>query len=312
MSSTFVSGSFFYPTLIEDGFDRKLVLDWAAYNHINAEDGVTINLDLEDQARFMEDNAQRIREFKTEPQKPLSATAYATALREFEKLMKAKRAKQASTSSGGSSGSLDHRMITTIKTNVKKSQLEAWTSSADNKIHPEMLKYLRENANHFEGIEIAATSYTTVRSASLSHRKMMTYLISKAKGDVNLAVRWVEEKMVHLDDPAATAAVIAIPKSKIELILCEHSMRQREGSFSTFLWEVYNSGCVYRSGMEDAAPDFIGGGSKLEISTGVAITPETKRSRRIAFAQANCNYLRSLFTSPAFIAILEATEDGAA
>lgn len=301
MTSTFKTNAFFYPELIENVRDRALANKWRTEVEGDEDNSITVDFSGDVGKAFRDANASAIDAFRQVPHAVLSDSAYAEALSLMKQIAARSRADSPSVSS-----SLLVASPKPVKAlaNVSQAQLKNWMSVSDGRINPELLKYIRDSADHFENIVITATSYSSARSMSLSHRKMMTYLITKA-GDINIAVRWVDEKVVSLDDADATAAVIAIPRSKIELILCEHGMANKEGAFLDFLWAAYNAKCVYTKGMEDYAPDFIGSGSKAELAKGTVVTAEMKHARRVAFAKSNCNYLRSLMTSQLFINILK-------
>lgn len=289
MSSTFINGNSFYPNLLENAGSRALVRAWTDFTGLDPEARLTIDFGMDSKNTFRTKYVSAIADFRDAPHKLLTISEYLGARNV---------ARGIANPSSSSSSSASPADVPKLR-NVSKSVYESWTSSSDGRINPEMLKYIRDTADHFEGIALSAVTYSNVRSASLAHRKMMTYLIEQA-GSVDMAVRWVDEKILHPEDPVATSAIIAIPRSKIELILSEHAIIHKEGAFHEFLRAAFDADCVYYSTLEDKAPEFIGGGSKEELSRGVKVDPEMRHARRVAFARANCNYLRSLFTSRFF------------
>lgn len=290
----------FYPSLIIGTADKQLVLDYAratkqeilgGYNGI-----VAVNDGIEGHRAFVEANASRVGAFRTTPSaKKLTLDQYSAA-RSLAEQVKAQAMNPKIKPVTSSSSS------TPAVVPVTKKTMEGWRAQRDDgKIDPKLLEYIRAASRKFDDVEITSVSYQAGRSMSLAHRKMLNFLITTYS--LSEAVRMVEEK-IWVGEDLADSAITSIPKGKIEILLPEYSMANMEGESCQFLWAAFETRCVYRAGMEELAPHYIGAGSNKEREAGTEISADETHRRRVAYARNTCNYLRSLFTSAIFRTVL--------
>lgn len=295
-----------YPGLVISREDEALLRAYAAATGqtiLGGHNGIMdVNADRAEHAQFVTDNGSQIAAFRSIPaEKRLSEAQYRAARAEVEKARSLIANPTFAPKSSSSSSSAAPVAPKTLAT-VSKADLERWrVTREDGKIDPKLLEYIRAASQMFENVNITCVTFTGGKSMSLSHRKMLNYLIGMHGLDP--AVRMVEEK-VWVEDSLSTAAITAIPKGKIEILLPEYCMAIREGEVQAFLWAAYESRCVYRAGMEGLAPAYIGAGSNKERDEGKIVSEEERHRRRVAYARNTCNYLRSLFTSNIFRAVL--------
>lgn len=145
--------------------------------------------------------------------------------------------------------------------------------------------------------------YEAVQSSVLLHRQRAMSLI-RAGYSIAQIKELVENKTRKLlVDKREKAAVMGIPKKKLELFLSDSVLIHRVTGYSSLLKELYAHNCVIQDGMLALVPDYIGMGGKSETTR---VTPEETQMRRKRFLASTAAYLLPLYTSESFRAMIEA------
>jgi len=144
-------------------------------------------------------------------------------------------------------------------------------------------------------------SYASGESGVLGHRQRVMRLL-RMKYTLAQIRDMVESKNTKVAANLEVKKIVAgIPKKRMELFLSDSVLLGAKTSYSDFLLSLYESRCEVSDGLLAVVPDYIGRGGKKEATPDEATT----QSRRRTFMTSTANYLRPLYTSEPFRAMID-------
>lgn len=183
---------------------------------------------------------------------------------------------------------------------IEYSTVKAAPAQSDT-IDPKTLEDIRSFKPEDGDKAFVLISYTSGESGVLGHRQRVMRLL-RMRYTLTQIRDMVESKNTKVAANLEVKRIVAgIPKKRMELFLSDSVLLGAKTSYSMFLLSLYDSKCEVSDGLLEQVPDYIGRGGKKEATPDEATT----LSRRRTFMTSTANYLRPLYTSDAFRAMID-------